>query len=113
MEIEPFPASDKVLLRVRLLSLSERGLEKSVDEKMRETVRRIAREKPLDMVSSWSVDFEFNDADGIHRPDLVLTRAKGDLPDFCEKIADGPCRIRVKIVDIFGNSTYERMEYEG
>lgn len=113
LEVEPFPASDKVLLRVRLLSLSERGLEKSVDEKMRETVRRIAREKPLDMVSSWSVDFEFNDADGIHRPDLVLTRTKGDLPDFCEKIADGPCRIRVKVVDIFGNSTYERMEYEG
>lgn len=111
LEAEPFPSSDKVLLRVRLLSLTERNLAKSIDEKARETVSRIVRETPLEMVSSWSVDFD--DRDQVHRPQQVFTRTKGRLPDVCEKIAAGPCRICVKVVDIFGNVVYERINYEG
>lgn len=111
LEAEPFPASNKVLLRVRLLSLSERNLARNVDEKAHETVRRIVRESPLEMVSAWSVDFDPRDQ--VHRPEQVFTRTKGLLPDFCEKIAAGPCHIRVKVVDIFGNVVYERIDYEG
>lgn len=111
LEAEPFPSSDKVLLRVRLLSLSERNLARNVDEKAKETVARIVKESPLEMVSAWSVDFDPRDQ--VHRPEQVFTRTKGSLPDFCEKIAGGPCSICVKVVDIFGNVVYERIEYEG
>lgn len=111
IEAEPFPASEKVLLRVRLLSLSERDLARSVDEKAHQTVRKIVRESPLEMVSSWSVDFDPRDQ--VHRPEQVFTRTKEVLPEFCEKIVSGPCHIRVKVADIFGNTVYERIDYEG
>ncbi|MGN0659285.1 MAG: DNA methyltransferase [Emergencia sp.] len=108
---DEIPGSDKILLRIRLLSLRERQLGRAVDGKSMETVQRVLKEDSLKMAAAWSVDFDHRE--GIHRPQEVFVRTKGQLPEVCEKIVDR-CQkdICVKVVDIFGNVAYERIRYE-
>lgn len=108
---EELLGSEKKLLRVSLISLKERQLGKSVEEKARSTVKQVLKEDSLQMVEAWSVDFDYDGA--VHRPQAVMLRSKGSLEMSCEKIITARKNICVKIVDIFGNVVFERIGYDG
>ena len=107
---QEIPGSDKILLKLRLLSLRERSMAESVDAKSKDKVRRIQKEDSLQLVEAWSVDL--NHCGGIHRPDVLFVRKKGLLRTETEQIIPLGRTISVKVTDIFGNVTFERIEYE-
>lgn len=110
---EEIPGSDKVLLRISLASLKEKRLAGEVCEKSREAISKVLKEDPLQMAAAWSVDFNYNEEEGVHRPQAVFVRNKGNLTTVCERIVPAGRTVCVKIVDILGNVTFERIVYEG
>ncbi len=107
---EEIPSSDKRLLKISLVSLKERGLSKTVERKSKDKVKQVLKEDPLQMVEGWSIDFHYTD--GVHRPEVIFVRTKGELETSYEKIISQKSLICVKIVDIFGNVVFERIGYE-
>ena len=103
------PGSDKVLVRISLLSLRENRLTGTVEEKSKEIIKKMIREDPLQMVEAWSVDFEYDTDSGVHRPQNVFVRNKGNLATVCERIVPRGRTVCVKIVDIIGNVAFERI----
>ncbi len=108
-EKKEIPGSDKVLVRISLLSVREKHLSGTVEEKSREIIRKIIREDPLQLVEAWSVDFNYDAEGGVHRPQTVFVRNKGNLTTVCEKIIPQGRTVCVKIVDIMGNVAFERI----
>lgn len=111
-EFTEIPGTEKGVLKISLVSLKERGLSKAVDDKTKKTIKRVIKENSLQMVEAWSVDFDYNPAEGVHRPQAVFVRNKGKLEAVCEKIITPGTHICVKIVDVLGNTVFERLEYE-
>jgi len=109
MEIidEEIPMSDKRLLQIKLNSIKvkEAALD---DEAAGETVAQVMAEDPLQLVSAWSIDFDYRD--GVHRPDVVFVRSKGNLEVSYEKIISRRKPISIKVVDIFGHVVFKRTE---
>ena len=108
-----FLPDDKVRQCISLISLKERKLSGVVEDKARANLEKILAEDSLQMVDSWSVDFAYNPDDGVHRPQAVFVREKGRLETTCEQITALGSHISVKVVDILGNTTFERFLYEG
>ena len=90
--------------------MKERGLSKTVERKSKDKVKQVLKEDPLQMVEGWSIDFHYTD--GVHRPEVIFVRTKGELETSYEKIISQKSLICVKIVDIFGNVVFERIGYE-
>lgn len=106
--IEEITGSEKKLIRLCLMSLKERSLGKLVEDKAKETVKRVMKEDSLQMVAGWSVDFHYKD--GVHRPDMIFVRNKAELETVCEHIITGENSICIKITDVFGNTVFERID---
>ena len=104
---EEIPMSDKRLLQIKLNSIKvkEAALD---DEATGETVAQVMAEDPLQLVSAWSIDFDYRD--GVHRPDVVFVRSKGNLQVSYDKIISSRKPISIKVVDIFGHVVFERTE---
>ena len=104
---EEIPMSDKRLLQIKLNSIEvkETALD---DEAAGETVAQVMAEDPLQLVSAWSIDFDYRD--GVHRPDVVFVRSKGNLEVSYEKIISRRKPISIKVVDIFGHVVFKRTE---
>lgn len=111
--LRDIPGSDKKLLQISLISLRERGLGKAVDDRARGAIKQVLQEDSLQMIEAWSVDFDYDPAAGVHRPEKVFVRNKGNLETVCEKIVSPDRYICVKIVDVLGNIAFERIMYEG
>ena len=111
IEEEEIPSSDKRLLKLRLVSLKERDLSRTVEKKSKDKVKQVLKDDSLQMIEGWSIDFHHRD--GVHRPEVIFVRTKGELETCCEKMTAKRSSICVKIVDIFGNAAFERIEYEG
>ncbi len=109
---EEIPGTDKKLLQISLVSLKERGLSKSVDDKAKDVIKKIMKEDSLKMIEAWSVDFDYDVEHAVHRPELVFVRNKGVLETTCQKIISQRNPICVKIVDVLGNIVFERIIYE-
>ncbi|MBR3756671.1 MAG: hypothetical protein IKK48_06120, partial [Firmicutes bacterium] len=105
---EEIYGTDKIHLRIRLKSLRERQLHKTTDGKSLETALEVLEEDALQMVHAWSIDYDYQD--GIHRPDVVFVRSKGELTLEHERIIGEKKPMCIKVVDIFGNVVFERME---
>lgn len=99
--------TDKIHQRIVLKSLGERQLAKTTDEKSLETVEKVLEEDSLQMVHAWSVDYDYQD--GVHRPEVVFVRTKGELQMEHERIISERKPICIKVVDIFGNAVFERV----
>ena len=111
VSVAEIPSSDKRLLQLSLVSLKERELSKTVEKKSKDKVKQVLKDDSLQMVEGWSIDFHHRD--GVHRPEVIFVRTKGELTTSYEKIIAEKNSICVKIVDIFGNVVFERIEYEG
>ncbi len=111
VSVAEIPSSDKRLLQLSLVSLKERELSKTVEKKSKDKVKQVLKDDSLQMVEGWSIDFHHRD--GVHRPEVIFVRTKGELTTSYEKIISEKNSICVKIVDIFGNVVFERIEYEG
>lgn len=103
---EEIPMSDKRLLRIQLKSIQMKASALE-DESVRETVGEILATDSLQLVNAWSIDF--NHHDGVHRPDVVFVRTKGNLDVSYEKIISQRNPISIKVVDIFGHVVFERV----
>lgn len=76
----------------------------------RETIKKFRRKDSLQLLEYWSVDFEY---DGfVHKPQYVFTKENHTIAKTCshtfeiaDNTGDGPYRISIRAVDIFGNST--------
>jgi len=105
IQFEDTLASDKNLLKIKLVSVKEGRLSQAMDGKSRKVVKEYSKKDPLALIEAWSIDYNY---DGhVHRPWVVFTRTKGNLEDFCEKLVpiDG-VNLSIKIVDIMGNVTF-------
>lgn len=102
---EEVPGSDKELIRITLKSMKG-SMSAAADDRTKDKIRKILKETPLQMVESWSVDFNYRD--GIHRPDMFFFRKKGKIETSCEKTGRFDGVISVKVVDVFGNAVFER-----
>lgn len=111
-KVEEIPGSDKNLLQISLVSLKERGLSRSVDDKAKDVIKKIMKEDSLQMIEAWSVDFDYDVEKAVHRPERVFVRNKGVLETTCQKIISQRNPICVKIVDVLGNIVFERVIYE-
>jgi len=105
---EEIYGTEKTHLRIRLKSMKTRGLTKTTDEKSLETVKQVMAEDSLQMVHAWSIDYDYRD--GVHRPDVVFVRTKGDFIMEHERIISERKPISIKVVDIFGNVVFERID---
>lgn len=104
---EEIYGTDKIHQRVRLKSLKLKEVGKPTDEKALETVEQALEEDSLQMVHAWSIDYDYSD--GIHRPEVVFVRTKGEMQLEHEKIVSRRTPICIKVVDIFGNVVFERI----
>lgn len=105
---EEIPMSDKRLLTIKLKGMEAKASALSGDEALRETLEKVLCEDSLQMVNAWSIDFDYRD--GIHRPEVVFVRTKGNLEVSYEKIISQRKPISIKVVDIFGHVVFERIE---
>ena len=106
VKLEPVPLSDKKRLRIELLSyaLPPGGLPR--DDADRKAVRKALRQDSLALVDYWSVDF--GAGTGAHVPEQIFHIGK-DRGAVCEKIGDGFESVGLRVVDVFGNSTVQRV----
>lgn len=105
---EEIPCSDQRLLTVEITGIKMKKLATNIDEKSMDIVKLILKEEPLKLIQSWSIDFDH--CDGIHRPEVVYNRNKDNFHLKHEKICSQVGSICIKIVDIFGNISYEIIE---
>ena len=104
---EEIYGTDKTHLRIRLKALKVKETGKPADGKALEAVEQVLEEDSLQMVHAWSIDYDYKD--GIHRPEVVFVRSKGELVLEHEKIIGDWNPICIKVVDIFGNVVFERI----
>ena len=71
-------------------------------------MKQIQKEDPLQLVCAWSIDPDHRS--GVHRPEAVYVRKQKELPCEAELIVTRGKTVSVKVVDIFGNTAFERIE---
>ncbi len=104
LSFEDIPFSEDRLMRIELESLRINGLSQVTGADEAAKVREMIREKPLEFLESWSVDFDFDGK--LHRPSFVSARNYRGLETKCERIVRRGKRVNIKAADIFGNSVF-------
>lgn len=104
VSVDEIPFSDDRMVKVELKSLRINGLSEvtGADEAVR--VKEMVRERPLDFLESWSVDFDFDGK--LHRPSFVSARTGKGIETVCSGILRRGKRVNIKAADIFGNSVF-------
>ncbi len=95
--------SDKKLATIEIRGLRIRDLGE-IDDAQLEKVWDIIEDKPLELISSWSVDFNYNGS--VHCPQAIILREKGVLESKCQQLVNEGDEISIKITDIFGNNQF-------
>lgn len=112
--LQPSPLSDKMMLRIELKGYESGALDEiPIESKFQPILKEILKEDPIQIVDYWSVDT--NAKEKIHRPDITFCKDTNGIEILYETLRDGPTPIRVKVVDIFGNSgflSFEKGELE-
>ena len=92
------------MVKIELKSLRINGLSEvtGADEAVR--VKEMIRERPLDFLESWSVDFDFDGK--LHSPSFVSARTGKGIETVCSGILRRGKRLNIKAADIFGNSVF-------
>lgn len=98
--------SDKEVLKVVLDNYTINLLPKKLDKKGLESIKKVQELDSLQFIEYWSVDFNYDGK--VYKPDMVFSKEKGKIQNFCEKIVPigKTNRICIKTVDVFGNYTY-------
>jgi len=86
---------------IELKSLNVRGLEEKLAGEELEKARQMLAENPLDLLLSWSIDCSAEG--GVHRPDVVFVRGRGEMPLAFSGEIMGGATVSVKVTDIFGD----------
>lgn len=104
VSVDEIPFSDDRMVKVELKSLRINGLSEvtGADEAVR--VKEMVRERPLDFLESWSVDFDFDGK--LHSPSFVSARTGKGIETVCSGILRRGKRLNIKAADIFGNSVF-------
>lgn len=93
------------IVQLTLSGLREHRLARKMDRPSKDAVREAERSDPLELVGSWSVDYDFDGT--VFRPDEIFIR-RGDVLEIqTERIDDGTIgTILVRVVDVMGNVCY-------
>ena len=104
VSVDEIPFSDDRMVKIELKSLRINGLSEvtGADEAVR--VKEMIRERPLDFLESWSVDFDFDGK--LHSPSFVSARTGKGIETVCSGILRKGKRLNIKAADIFGNSVF-------
>jgi site-specific DNA-methyltransferase (adenine-specific) len=109
ISLQPALVSDKMLLRVELLSYRPYSLEQiPVEEKYLPVIKKILDKDPLQLVAYWSIDSHYED--GINKPDAYLRKENEGIKTFYEAIGSDFGPVCIKVVDVFGNSAILTVE---
>lgn len=93
-------------LSVELSSYSYKRLKDvPVDEKYIPVIKKILDKDPLQLVDYWSIDFHYDGK--TFKPASFFCRENGKLDQKIQIEAEGFSRIALRIVDVFGNSTFK------
>lgn len=95
--------ADKKLAEVTIAGLRIRDMGE-IDDAELEKVWDIIEEKPLELISLWSVDFNYDGK--IHKPQIIMMRDKGNIDSKCQQLVNDGDEISVKITDIFGHNQF-------
>ncbi len=91
------------------LTLSSYSYKKSrdipVEEKYIPVVKKILDKDSLQLVDYWSIDFQYDGR--IFKPDSFFCRENGRLEHRIQREAKAFTRIGLRIIDVFGNSTFK------
>ena len=112
-EVRDIVSSPQKILQISLESVKERRLEQEMNEQSAAQIRKIEKEKPLDLVQAWSIDYNFDGK--VFRPKEIYLRRNGKLQTTSEKMIDALeaqhlDHIVIKIVDIMGNVSFQRLD---
>ncbi|MDR2131870.1 MAG: site-specific DNA-methyltransferase [Clostridiales Family XIII bacterium] len=101
------PGKTRVTLRLLRCGLPA-GSAVPVDARNLPLVEAALREDPLLLVDYWSADFSYDGE--LFRPRICLCRDAGGIVDRCESLLQGEPRVAVRVVDIFGNESFRKVE---
>ncbi len=86
---------------VTLRDIKPVGAEKAAEDAKLEKIEQIKAEDPMELVLSWSVDFDYDGE--VHRPDVLFVRENGKMETSCLRQVATDGVVSVKVTDIFGN----------
>ncbi len=109
---DPLFGTDTARVSLKLISLKEAALDGIVDEKNRKNIEKLLKEDALQLVESWSVDFDYKAEEGVHRPQEIFMRQQEKLALSCEGIVPKGAQISVKVTDVFGNTAFAQFTAE-
>lgn len=105
---EEIPFSGDRMIRIGLESLRINGVADFTGREDAPKVKEMIRNRPLDFLESWSVDFDFDGR--LHKPTFVTARTSGGIRTECTGILRAGRRVQMKAADIFGNSVFIEIE---
>ena len=104
--------SDTIKLTVNLKHYHPCSIEDlSIENKYFSVVRKIVKEDSLQLVDYWSVDFDYDGT--AFRPKKYFCKGNNGIQHSCEWLAKGFEKIAVRVIDIFGNSTFRVIDVKG
>ena len=95
---------EKRLISVDILGLALSNQEEYVDNRSLEKVKSLEEEDSLQLLMSWSIDFNYNGR--IFNPERIYVRDKEKIETHCENIVAKDARICVKVCDAFGQTQF-------
>ena len=104
--LQPSPISDKMMLHIKLTGYENRNIsDLPVDSKFLPVIESVMSGDSLQLVDYWSVDT--NALSPIHRPDVTFHKENESIETVYEAVGNHFGPIRIKAVDIFGNTTVQ------
>lgn len=110
-DLQKLTVSDKIKLTVSIRHYQPDSVKDlSVEEKYLPVIQKIIKEDSLQLLDYWSVDFDY---DGItYQPKKYFCKGSDGIQLSCEWLAEGFEKLAVRVVDIFGNSTFQIIDID-
>lgn len=106
--LQPSPISDKMMLHIEITGYENPYIDNlPVDSKFLPVIESVMKDDSLQLVDYWSVDT--NAVGPVHRPNATFCKGNLGIETMYEAVGNHFGPIRIKVVDIFGNSTIQHL----
>ena len=109
-EFPETPFTDKKILRLALEDYRLHVDELPLENDSRAVVASILETDPLQLIDSWSVDFDYDGQH--HRPTMSFVKSKDRIETVCEKMHGRFGLVSLRVCDVFGNSYFHVLDME-
>jgi len=112
IDLQELSVSDKIKLTVELKSYRPDNLKDLfIEDKYIPVIKKIMKEDSLQLVDYWSIDFDY---DGVtYQPKRSFCKGNEGIQLSCEWLANQFNKIGIRVIDIFGNSTFQVIDCKG